>query len=196
MRAEDQERLVRIGPGTPAGTWLRRYWHPAILSTEAEADGAPVRVRLLGENLVAFRDSTGSVGLIDAYCAHRRAPLFLGRSEECGSAASTAGNFNRAGECIDLPSEPAASPMKADRRIKAYPTVEREGIVWAYLVCGRPRSPGAGLRRWTRAPATHRAVSKNFRNNNYLRPRRRPRYRACRLPAQQQHPGQGLSLRA
>jgi len=85
MRREDHLRLVRVGPGTPAGELFRRYWQPAALSSEVpERDGAPVRVRLLGEDLIAFRDTQGRVGLVDAYCPHRRAPLFCGRNEECG----------------------------------------------------------------------------------------------------------------
>ena len=168
MRAEDQERLVRVGPGTPAGIWLRRYWHPAILSTEVEVDGPPVRVRLLGEDLIAFRDSAGAVGLLDAYCPHRRAPLFFGRNEECGLRCVYHGwKFDAAGACVDLPSEPPASPMLSNTRIKAYPTVDRGGIVWAYLGPAEQRPPAPDY-EWTRAPATHRAVSKNLQDNNYL----------------------------
>ena len=81
----ENERLTRVGPGTPMGTLMRRYWQPALLSSELpEPDGAPVRVRLLGEDLVAFRDTNGDVGLVDAFCPHRRAPMFFGRNEECG----------------------------------------------------------------------------------------------------------------
>ncbi|HVB05497.1 MAG TPA: Rieske 2Fe-2S domain-containing protein, partial [Acidimicrobiales bacterium] len=82
---EMNERLVRVGPGTPMGEVFRRYWIPACLSEEiAEPDSPPIRVRILGEDLVAFRDSSGEVGLVAAYCAHRLAPLFYGRNEECG----------------------------------------------------------------------------------------------------------------
>jgi phthalate 4,5-dioxygenase len=169
MRREDNERLVHVGPGTPAGTLFRRYWQPAALSEEvAKRDGAPVRVRLLGEDLVAFRDSTGRVGLIDAYCRHRRAPLFLGRNEESGLRCVYHGwKFDVAGRCVDLPSEPADSPMKSEMRLKSYPTVERGGIVWAYL--GPPETmPAEPDYEWTRAPATHRAVSKTIQSSNYL----------------------------
>ena len=76
LKPEDNERLVRIGPGTPAGKLFRRYWMPAALSNELpEKDGEPLRVRLLGEDLIAYRDTNGDVGLVDAYCPHRRAPL-------------------------------------------------------------------------------------------------------------------------
>jgi phthalate 4,5-dioxygenase oxygenase subunit len=83
MLREDNERLVRVGPGTPAGNLFRRYWQPALLSSELpEKDGAPVRLRLLSEDLLAYRDSNGDVGIVDAFCPHRRAPLFFGRNEE------------------------------------------------------------------------------------------------------------------
>jgi phthalate 4,5-dioxygenase len=169
MRAEDQERLVRVGPGTPAGALFRRYWQPALLSSELpENDGAPVRVRLLGEDLIAFRDTQGRVGLVDAYCPHRRAPLFFGRNEECGLRCVYHGwKFDAAGACVDLPSEPTASPMKNSITIKAYPTVERGGVIWAYL--GPPdQRPAAPDYEWTRVPETHRAISKSYQACNYL----------------------------
>src|SRR5580692_10024560 len=85
LSAEKNEILTRVGPGTPMGNLLRRYWTPACLSSEvAEPDGAPARVRLLGEDLVAFRDTSGTVGLIEERCPHRGASVFYGRNEECG----------------------------------------------------------------------------------------------------------------
>ncbi len=169
LRQEDNERLVRVGPGTPAGALFRRYWQPAALSSElAERDGPPIRVRLLGEDLIAFRDSDGRVGLVDAFCAHRRAPLFLGRNEECGLRCVYHGwKFDVTGACVDMPSEPADSPMKAEARLKAYPTVERGGLVWAYLGPAASRPPAPDY-EWTRAPTTHRAVSKSYEACNYL----------------------------
>ena len=169
MRYEDSERLVRVGPGTPAGALFRRYWQPAALVREVpEKDGAPVRVRLLGEDLIAFRDTNGEVGLIDAYCPHRRAPLFFGRNEECGLRCVYHGwKFDADGRCVDLPSEPADSPMKAGIKITAYPTVERGGVVWAYLG-PKEHMPAPPDYEWTRAPETHRAVSKSYQACNYL----------------------------
>ncbi len=165
----DNERLVRVGQGTPAGTLFRHYWQPACLSTEIpEPDCPPIRVRLLGEDLIAFRDSKGRVGLVDAYCPHRRAPLFFGRNEECGLRCVYHGwKFDVAGACVDLPSEPETSPMKAGIRLTAYPTHEKAGIVWAYLgpVETMPAPPDY---EWTRAPATHRYVSKTYEACNYL----------------------------
>ena len=169
LSRDDNERLVRVGPGTPAGELFRRYWQPAALSEEvAERDGAPVRVRLLGEDLIAFRDSAGRVGLVDAFCRHRRAPLFFGRNEEGGLRCVYHGwKFDVTGACLEIPSEPADTPFRAGARLKSYPTVERGGVVWAYL--GPPDlAPPEPDYEWTRAPATHRAVSKTFQATNYL----------------------------
>jgi phthalate 4,5-dioxygenase len=169
MRQEDSERLIRVGPGTPAGELFRRYWQPAALSSELpERDGAPVRVRLLGEDLIAFRDTQGRVGLVDAYCPHRRAPLFFGRNEESGLRCVYHGwKFDADGACVDLPSEPAESPMRAGIRIKHYPTVERGGVVWAYLGPPAERPPEPDY-EWTRVPGTHAHVSKSYQACNYL----------------------------
>ncbi len=166
---EDNERLVRVGRGTPAGELFRRYWQPACLSAELpEADGAPVRVGLLGESLVAFRDTDGRVGLVEAHCPHRRAPLFFGRNEERGLRCVYHGwKFDVAGACVDIPSEPASSPMKAAAKLKAYPTIETAGIVWAFL--GQADAmPAAPDFEWMRAPDSHRYVSKTYEACNYL----------------------------
>src|SRR6185312_2906782 len=114
LTAAQNERITRVGSGTPIGETFRRYWLPALLSEELEeADGAPVRVRLLGEDLVAFRDTAGEVGLVDAYCPHRRAPLFFGRNEECGIRCVYHGwKFDVSGACVDMPSEPPDSLFK------------------------------------------------------------------------------------
>jgi len=169
LKVEDNERLVRVGPGTPAGELFRRYWQPALLSSELpEPDGAPVRVRMLGEDLIAFRDTEGEVGIIDAYCRHRRAPMFFGRNEECGMRCVYHGwKFNRHGECVDMPTEPPGSALREKARIKAYPTVERGGLVWTYM--GPPdQMPPPPDYEWLRAPATHRYVSKTYEGCNYL----------------------------
>jgi phthalate 4,5-dioxygenase len=169
LTREDNERLVRVGRGTPAGELFRRYWQPACLSTEiAEPDGAPVRVRLLGEDLIAFRDTNGRVGLVDASCPHRRAPFFFGRNEECGLRCVYHGwKFDVDGACVDLPSEPEGSPMKAGIKIKHYPTIEKAGIIWAYLG-PEDRLPAPPDYEWTRAPATHAYISKTYEACNYL----------------------------
>jgi phenylpropionate dioxygenase-like ring-hydroxylating dioxygenase large terminal subunit len=169
LKHEDNERLVRVGAGKPAGELFRRYWQPALLSLELpEKDGAPVRVRLLGEDLVAFRDSNDRIGLVAAYCPHRRAPLFFGRNEECGLRCVYHGwKFDADGACVDLPTEAAGSPLKNEVHITAYPTCERGGVIWAYLG-PRDKLPPLPDFEWTRAPATHRHVTKTFEACNYL----------------------------
>ena len=100
---EENERLTRVGPGTPMGNTMRRYWMPALLSWELpEPDGAPVRVRLLGEDLVAFRTTDGKVGLVDEFCAHRGVSLWLGRNEDNGIRCVFHGwKYDRDGQCIE-----------------------------------------------------------------------------------------------
>jgi len=169
LKTEDNERLVRVGPGTPAGALFRRYWQPALLSRELPGpDSPPVRVRLLGEDLVAFRDTTGKVGIVDAFCPHRRAPMFFGRNEECGLRCVYHGwKFDREGACVDMPSEPPDSLFKSKVLIKAYPTWEGADIVWIYMGPSELMPPPPNY-EWVRAPATHRGVSKTFEHANYL----------------------------
>ncbi|HEY7301795.1 MAG TPA: Rieske 2Fe-2S domain-containing protein [Xanthobacteraceae bacterium] len=169
LKPEDNERLVRVGPGRPAGELMRRYWQPALLSEELpENDGPPVRLRLLGEDLVAFRDTNGRIGIVDAYCAHRRAALFFGRNEECGLRCAYHGwKYDIDGNCVDMPSEPAGTPMKHNVKLKAYPAVERGRVVWAYMG-PRERMPEPPDFEWTRAPPTHAFVSKTYEECNYL----------------------------
>ena len=169
LRSEDNERITRIGPATPAGEFMRRYWQPFLLSRElGEPDGAPVRVRLLGEDLIVFRDSDGAIGLVDAFCPHRRAPMFFGRNEECGLGCVYHGwKFDRHGDCVDMPSEPAGTPLQAKVRIKAYPCVERGGIVWAYMG-PRDKQPAPPDYEWLRAPESHMFVSRTHESCNWL----------------------------
>lgn len=169
MKREQNERLTRIGPGTAMGETFRRYWLPFALVEELPApDCPPIRVRLLGEDLVAFRSSDGAVGLVDAYCPHRRAPMFFGRNEDCGLRCVYHGwKFDTDGRCVDLPSQSADSRLRDRVRILAYPTVEGGGMVWAYL--GPPdRQPPPPDYELMRTPATHRRVSKTFEACNYL----------------------------
>jgi phthalate 4,5-dioxygenase len=169
LKPEDNERICRVGPGTPMGALMRRYWLPALLSEELpENDGPPVRVRLLGEDLIAFRDSDGAVGLVDAFCPHRRAPMFFGRNEACGLRCVYHGwKFDRTGACVDMPSEPPDSLFKTKVSIAAYPTWKGAGMVWAYL--GPPElAPAPPDFEVCRAPATHRVVTKVRQENNWL----------------------------
>jgi len=135
LSREDNELLCRVGPGSPMGGLMREYWIPALVSAELpEADGAPVRVRLLGENLVAFRATSGRVGLIQNHCPHRGASLFFGRNEGEGLRCVYHGwKFDCEGACVDMPSEPAESSFKSKVRARAYPCVERNGVVWTYM---------------------------------------------------------------
>jgi len=148
---------------------LRRYWQPVLLSSElAEADGAPVRLRVMSEDLIAFRDSTGAVGLVDAFCPHRRAPMFFGRNEECGLRCVYHGwKFDRNGDCIDMPSEPAGTPLQAKVKIKAYPCIEKGGVVWTYMGPREVMPPPPDY-EWLRAPASHLFVSRTHEHCNYL----------------------------
>jgi phthalate 4,5-dioxygenase len=169
LKPEDNERLTRVGPGTPGGALFRGYWQPALLSRELlENDGAPVRVRILGEDLVAFRDTNGKVGILDAFCPHRRAPMFFGRNEECGLRCVYHGwKFDASGTCVDMPSEPPDSLFKTKVTINAYPTWEGGDIIWIYMG-PRDAQPPPPNYEWVRAPKTHRGVSKTFENANYL----------------------------
>lgn len=135
LSVEDNERISRVGPGTPMGQLMRQYWIPAMLSSELPGpDGDPVRVMLLGERLVAFRDTDGRVGLLRNGCPHRGASLFLGRNEECGIRCVYHGwKFDVEGACVDIPNEPVARGFKERIRAVSYPVVERGGVVWAYL---------------------------------------------------------------
>src|SRR6266571_2295429 len=135
LSREDNERLTRVGPGTPMGGLLRRYWMPALLDYELPSpDCPPKRVRLLGEDLVAFRDSEGRVGMLAQACPHRGASLFFGRNEEAGLRCVYHGwKFDTTGQCLDMPSEPAESNFKTKIRATAYPTQERSGLVWIYM---------------------------------------------------------------
>ena len=132
--SQDSEDLTRVGPGTPMGEFMRQYWMPFAASSELNADGAPVRIMLLGEKLIAFRDSSGRVGLMDHRCPHRCASLFLGRNEEDGLRCIYHGwKFDVDGNCVDMPSVPAHQDFKDKVHAKAYKTYERNGLVWAYL---------------------------------------------------------------
>jgi phthalate 4,5-dioxygenase oxygenase subunit len=166
---EMNERLVRVGPGTPMGEVFRRYWIPALLSEEiAEPDSAPVRVRILGEDLVAFRDSSGEVGLVAAYCAHRLAPLFYGRNEECGIRCVYHGwKFDTQGNCVDMPSEPPYSKFRLRVSIKAYPTYEAGKIIWTYMGPTR-EMPAPPNYEWLNCPPEYVRVSKTGEHCNYL----------------------------
>jgi phthalate 4,5-dioxygenase oxygenase subunit len=169
LTSEENQRLTITNPGTPAGEYFRRYWLPALLSEEVEAsDGPPVRVKLLGEDLLAFRDTEGRIGIVDERCPHRRASLFWGRNEECGLRCVYHGwKFDVHGNCVDIPNEPPEYGFQNKVRIKSYPAREYGGAVWIYM---GPLDPPPELPKleWARVPAAHRYVSKRFQETNYL----------------------------
>src|SRR5256885_2613443 len=135
LSREENQLITRSGPGTPLGELMRRYWVPALLSEEIpEPDCPPVQVKILGEELIAFRDSNGRIGLMDEHCAHRGTSLFYGRNEECGIRCIYHGwKYDVDGNVLDTPAEPAVSRFREKVRQTAYPTHEAGGLVFAYM---------------------------------------------------------------
>lgn len=134
LSASNNELLTRVGPGTPMGNLMREYWIPACLSSELKADGEPMRLLLLGEQLIAFRDTDGRVGIMEHRCPHRCASLFFGRNEEGGLRCIYHGwKFDVEGNCTDMPNVPPAQDFKDRVKAKAYKVEERNGIVWTYM---------------------------------------------------------------
>jgi phthalate 4,5-dioxygenase oxygenase subunit len=168
LSAADNELLCRVGPGTPMGNLMRRFWLPALLEDEvAEPDGAPVRLRLLGEDLLAFRDSDGRVGIVDAYCAHRRAGLFFGRNEKNGIRCVYHGwKYDVDGNCVDVPSEPHDNGYKERVKITAYQTAVRGGVVWVFMG-DKDAIPELPDFEWTRLPKMQRTVTKRVQHTNW-----------------------------
>ena len=141
-KQKDSEDLVRVGPGTVMGEMMRQYWIPAAMSSELERDGAPVRLMLLGERLIAFRDSSGRVGIMDHRCPHRCASLFLGRNEENGIRCVYHGwKYDAEGNCVDMPNAPPKQDFKHKVKAKAYKTAERNGLIWVYMGARKEAPP-------------------------------------------------------
>ena len=166
---QENELLTRTGPGTPMGTLLRRYWTPALLSAQLpEPDGAPVRVKLLNENLIAFRDTSGKVGLVGERCPHRGASMFFARNEENGLRCVYHGwKFDATGACLDIPSEGPASSYRQKVKLPAYPCVERGGVVWTYM--GPPElKPEFPEIEWAAVPASHRFLTRHIQECNWF----------------------------
>jgi nitrite reductase/ring-hydroxylating ferredoxin subunit len=169
LTREDNGLLTRTGPGTPMGELMRRYWLPVLFADRLpEPDGAPVRITLLHEKLVAFRDSLGRVGLVDERCPHRGASLFFGRNEEAGLRCVYHGwKFDLDGACLDMPGEPPQSNFRHKVRLKAYPCLERGGLVWAYL--GPPElKPEFPALEWTMVPPSHRHATRHIQECNWF----------------------------
>jgi phenylpropionate dioxygenase-like ring-hydroxylating dioxygenase large terminal subunit len=169
ITSTENELLTRTGPGTPMGALFRRYWLPALLAEELlEPDCAPVRVKLLGERLVAFRDTSGRLGLVSEFCAHRGVSLWFGRNEEDGLRCPYHGwKYDVTGQCVDLPSEPEESGMRRRIRLAAYPLIERGGVLWAYLGAPELKPPAPGY-DWTHVAPAQRYVSKRLQECNWL----------------------------
>jgi phthalate 4,5-dioxygenase len=169
LSPEDNELLTRTGAGTPMGSLIRHYWVPALLSEEIpQPDCPPVRVRMLGEGLISFRDSQGRIGLIGERCAHRGTSLFYGRNEECGLRCIYHGwKYDVDGNVLDTPAEPGDSDFKKKLRHTAYPTYEAGGVIYAYLG-PRDKMPLFPAYEWTQVPLEQTYVTKCLLECNYL----------------------------
>src|SRR6202035_5887144 len=157
LRAEDNKFLTVSGSGTPMGELLRRFWLPVLLSEELpDADGPPKKIVVMGEELLAFRDSRGVVGVIDQYCPHRGANLWLGRVEKCGTD----------GACVDMPTSYPDLNAKDLIRIKSYPVRKWGDMIWAYMGPAEavPELPALEM---ALVPASHRYVSKKWQDCNW-----------------------------
>ncbi len=169
LSRKENEILTRVGPGTAMGELMRRYWIPALLAEEIpEPDCAPVRVRLLGEDLVAFRDSEGRVGLLGEHCAHRGTSLFFGRNEDCGLRCIYHGwKYDVDGQVLETPAEPPGSDFKSKLRHLAYPCQEAAGIVFAYMGPADKR-PILPRYEWFGMRAESLCAVKSYLECNYL----------------------------
>ena len=169
LTREQNEQLTRTDRGTLMGELFRRYWIPALHAREvAEPDGPPVRVQLLGEKLIAFRDTQGRVGVIDEFCAHRGVSLWFGRNEDCGLRCPYHGwKYDVSGQCTDLPSEPEESGVRRGIRLNSYPAIERGDLVWVYM--GPPElRPAPPELEWVMVSPEQRFISKRLQECNYL----------------------------
>jgi phthalate 4,5-dioxygenase len=168
-KIERNELLTRTGPDTPMGDLFRRYWIPALLAEELpEPDCPPVRVRLLSEPLIAFRDTEGRLGLLDEFCAHRRVSLWFGRNEACGLRCAYHGwKFDVTGQCVELPSEPESNGFRRRIRLKSYPLIEQGGVLWTYM--GPPEhQPAPPAFEFSRVPPARTYTSKRLQYCNWL----------------------------
>jgi phthalate 4,5-dioxygenase oxygenase subunit len=168
LSREDNETLVRVGPGTPMGALFRLYWLPFFLSKDLAADAPPKRVKLLGEDLVVFRDSAGRAGLIANACAHRGAPMLFARNEECGLRCIYHGwKYDVTGAVTDMPAEPPRSRLKEHVRITAYPCRERNGVVWTYMGPDAAPPPLPNM-EWNLVPGDNVHLSMRVQECNWL----------------------------
>lgn len=167
LSAEENNLLCQVGPGTPMGEVMRRYWQPVGLTEELPVERPAKAVKILNEDLVLFRDDQGRVGLVDRYCAHRAADLSYGRIEDGGLRCCYHGwLYDTTGQCLDQPAEPAGSLFYEKIRIKAYPCQEVNGIIYTYMGPGEP--PLMPAFDWNIAPREHVSVFKGYQAASYL----------------------------
>ena len=168
LKPDQNELLTRVGAGTPMGEFFRQFWFPLIPTSDMPGAGErPLRLKLLGESLVAFRDTDGVVGLLSEYCPHRGAPLSYGRNEEGGLRCVYHGwKFSVDGRCIDMPNEPTGATFKNKIRQTSYPCREVNGVVWAYM---GPRSVPPPLPEYGLAtmPISHKYIQLSVRECNW-----------------------------
>ena len=166
---EENEALTRVGPATLMGNFMRQYWIPVVPTAHLkEPGGKPLRVRLLGEDLVLFRTAANQVGLIGAFCPHRLAPLYFGRVEQDGlRCAYHAWKYAPSGKCIDMPNIPVDQQFKEDVQHPGYPCLERGGIIWTYMGLAKdlPELPDL---EFLRVPDEHRIYRLFYQEGNYL----------------------------
>ena len=164
----ENELLTRVGPGTAMGSLMRQFWLPACLSSELIADGEPVRLMLLGEKLIAFRDSAGEIGVFDHRCPHRCASLFFGRNEEGGLRCVYHGwKFDTAGNCLDMPNLPPEQDFRHEVKAKAYKVAERGGLVYVYMG-EREAAPPLPVLEATLCPPEETDLYARMRECNWL----------------------------
>ena len=171
LRAADNELLTRTSTGTPMGELFRRFWVPALLSQELpEPDCPPVRVKIMGEDLIAFRDSKNRIGLMEPHCAHRRANLFFGRNEQEGIRCAYHGwKYDVDGQCLEMPTvaqDAGYEKIRKEATLKAYPTRESGGLIWAYMG-PRELKPELPQMEFMTLPASHTFASKKLQQCNW-----------------------------
>ena len=177
----DSEVLTSIGAGTPVGNMMREYWIPAAMSSELRAGGDPMRLMLLGEKLIAFRDSTGRVGIMDHRCPHRCASLFFGRNEDAGLRCAYHGwKFDVDGNCLDMPNVPPHG-LSAEGEGQKLPGLRAQGLIWTYMGKRETAPPLAELRAGAAAGGSDQHVPRAARMQLAAGPGRRHRYLAFRF---------------
>ena len=169
LKKEINDLLTQTGPDTSMGALFRQYWLPALLAEELpENDAPPVRVKILSERLIAFRDSEGQYGLMDEFCAHRGVSLWFGRNEECGLRCSYHGwKYDVTGQCVEVPSEPPESSFAENVKLRSYPLVKVGDILWTYM--GDPATqPPPPEFEFIQVPPEQTYTSKRWQECNWM----------------------------